>query len=64
MGQLFTALSRAVEGSAGLALSVLVLFGCGAIALLEPAVPVFVLYALGGGALALWFWARRRGSAH
>jgi chromate transporter len=52
---------RRREGAAGLGLSVLVLLGCGAIALLEPLVPVFVLYALGGGALALWFWARQRG---
>jgi hypothetical protein len=42
-------------------LSVLVLLGCGAIAFVAPTMPVFVLYALGGGALAVWFWARQRG---
>ena len=53
--------ARRREGAAGLGLSVLVLLGCGAAAFIAPEVPVFVLYALGGGALAIWAWARQRG---
>ena len=55
--------ARRREGAAGLGLSVLVLLGCGVIAFLDPVLPVFVLYALGGGALGLWFWARQRGQS-